>query len=86
MDLNPLTADFPQRLDFDEEQEAQAQSEPGPCSPKVLVGPASQFAALFCSQQQEPLTIWCLQWSSAVYPALQKGRLEIAQLVGAVSE
>ena len=37
MDFDPLTADFPQRLDFDEEQEALAQSKGGTCTPLVLV-------------------------------------------------
>ncbi|KAK9839987.1 hypothetical protein WJX74_001518 [Apatococcus lobatus] len=36
MDFDPLTADFPQRLEFDEEQEAQAQGKSEPCSPLVL--------------------------------------------------
>ena len=37
MDLDPLTADFPQRLDFDDEQEALARSKVGSCTPVVLV-------------------------------------------------
>lgn len=43
MDSDPLTADFPQRLQLDEEQEAQAQLEPGRCIPLVLVSPADSL-------------------------------------------